>query len=108
MPALPPPVRKAIDAANAADTDAFSALFTPTDGCVDDRGREFRGADAIRRWSDAQLRHTNIRIAVIDFHQIGERETVVIADVSGDVFNGTTTYEFGVDGDRLTNLRIVA
>jgi hypothetical protein len=31
---LPPPVRSAIDAANAGDTDAFLAAFTP-DGVVD-------------------------------------------------------------------------
>jgi hypothetical protein len=34
---LPPPVRSAIDAANAGDTDAFLAAFTP-DGVVDDWG----------------------------------------------------------------------
>ena len=35
---LPTPVRAAIDAANANDTDAFLACFPP-DGVVDDWGR---------------------------------------------------------------------
>ena len=54
MPDLPPPVARLVDAANANDTDAFLAALTP-DGVVDDWGREFRGPDAVRGWSDAEF-----------------------------------------------------
>ena len=39
---LPAPVRRAIDAVNAGDTDAFLAEFA-TDGWIDDNGRRFNG-----------------------------------------------------------------
>lgn len=48
MTATPPePVARLLRAANANDIDAFLAGFT-ADGVVDDWGREFAGADAIR------------------------------------------------------------
>jgi hypothetical protein len=47
--ALPSAVRKAIDAANLGDTDAFLASFVPHLGVVNDWNREFRGTEAIRR-----------------------------------------------------------
>ena len=40
---LPRPVAAALEAANANDTAAFLACFTP-DGVVDDWGREFQWA----------------------------------------------------------------
>ena len=43
----PEPVARLLQAANDHDTDAFLAGFTD-DGVVDDRGREFAGADGIR------------------------------------------------------------
>lgn len=43
----PEPVARLLRAANANDIDAFLAGFT-ADGVVDDWGREFAGADAIR------------------------------------------------------------
>lgn len=49
-----PAVRTLIDAANTGDIDAVLSGF-PTDGVVDDWGREFRGATDIRSWSDAEF-----------------------------------------------------
>src|SRR6201995_5671102 len=51
--ALPAPVRAVVDAANAGDADAFVACFPPS-GFVDDWGRQFRGHEAIRGWSDQE------------------------------------------------------
>ena len=51
---LPKHVAGALAAANANDTAAFLACFTP-DGVVDDWGREFRGPDEIRAWSDQEF-----------------------------------------------------
>ena len=52
--APPEPVARLLQAANDHDTDAFLAGFTD-DGVVDDWGREFAGADAIRGWSDKEF-----------------------------------------------------
>ena len=54
MSDVPEPVARALAAANANDTEAFLACFT-RDGVVDDWGREFRGADEIRAWSDREF-----------------------------------------------------
>ena len=51
---IPAPVAALLDAANAHDTAAFLAAFS-ADGVVDDWGREFTGAGAIRGWSDAEF-----------------------------------------------------
>ncbi|HEY2479421.1 MAG TPA: nuclear transport factor 2 family protein [Solirubrobacterales bacterium] len=54
MPDLPAPVEAALAATNANDVDAFLDCFT-RDGVVDDWGREFRGRDEIRAWSDREF-----------------------------------------------------
>jgi hypothetical protein len=109
VPQLPPPVRKAIEAANTADTAAFLALFEPGAGIVNDGGREFRGADAIRRWSDAQFAGSKVKINVVDFHLTDESETVVIADVADETSTGVATYTFGCrpgPADQVTDRRM--
>ena len=53
-PTLPDAVAALLDAANAHDTDAFLGSFT-AGAVVDDWGREFPGAEAIRGWSDAEF-----------------------------------------------------
>jgi hypothetical protein len=103
---LPGPVAALLAAANAHDTDAFLAAFT-ADGVVDDWGREFRGADAIRRWSDAEF----IGVAVtLDVTEVAERdgETVVAAQVGGGGFNGPSHFAFAVEGDRVRRMTIRA
>jgi hypothetical protein len=103
---LPTPVAAALEAANAHDTDAWLATFA-ADGVVDDWGREFHGADAIRGWSDKEF----IGVAVtLDVTEVQERdeETLVTARVGGDGFNGTSHFAFRVAGDRVTRMTIRA
>jgi hypothetical protein len=104
--ALPDPVAAAVDAANAGDTDAFLATFT-VDGYVDDWGREFRGADAIRGWSDAEFIGKQVRL---DIEQVEVRggEVLVSAAVGGNGFNGPSHFTFVVDGDRNSSMTIRA
>lgn len=106
MSELPLPVRKAIDAANAGDCDAFLALFVPLTGYVNDLGAEFRGADAIRSWSDATFIGKHVKIHVINFYFTGDAEIVVIAEVATDDANGPFSLTFAVDGDLLSSFRI--
>jgi hypothetical protein len=65
MAALPEPVARLLKAANDNDVDAFLAGFT-VDGVVDDWGREFAGADAIRSWSDNEFIGKRVTLDVRD------------------------------------------
>jgi hypothetical protein len=102
----PEPVAALLDAADANDTDAFLASFTE-DGVVDDWGREFTGAEAIRGWSDAEFIGVQVSLAVTRVVQQGD-VTVVSADVGGGGFNGPSTFSFAVRGDRVARMTIRA
>jgi hypothetical protein len=103
---LEPAVRTLIDAANAGDIDTFLAGFT-TEGVVDDWGREFRGAERIRSWSDAEFIGKRVSLAV---RTVTAREghTEVVADVGGEGFTGPSTFTFEVDRDRVARMTIRA
>ncbi|MDW5597200.1 nuclear transport factor 2 family protein [Conexibacter stalactiti] len=103
---LPAPVRALLDAANANDLGAFLAAFA-ADGVVDDWGREFHGADAIRTWSDGEFIGVEVSLEVTDVEQRGD-ETVVTAQVGGRGFNGPSHFAFRVAGDRVARMTIRA
>jgi SnoaL-like domain len=103
---IPAPVAALLEAANGHDTAAFLATFAP-DGVVDDWGREFTGADAIRGWSDAEFIGVRVTLAVTGVEQARET-TVVTAQVGGDGFNGPSHFSFDVAGDRVARMTIRA
>jgi hypothetical protein len=103
---LPGPVAAALEAANANDTAAFLACFTP-DGVVDDWGREFRGPDAIREWSEREFIGVHVSLDVTDVEQAGEA-TAITATVGGEGFNGPSHFTFDVEGDRVSRMTIRA
>ena len=107
-PAMAPAVRTLIDAANAGDTEAFLAAFTPHRGFVDDWGRRMHGNDAIRSWSDAEFIGRNVSLTVVHFYVLDDGETVVIANVGGDGFNGPSTFSFRVGDTKVDEMRITA
>jgi SnoaL-like domain len=106
MSDLPEPVARALAAANANDTEGFLACFT-RDGVVDDWGREFRGPDEIRGWSDREF--IGVRVS-LDATGIEERDgaTTVTATVGGEGFNGPSHFTFLVHLDRVTRMTIRA
>ena len=106
MPDLPPPVASLIDAANANDLERFLDSFTP-DGVVDDWGREFRGATAIRRWSDGEFIGVAVSLEVTEVQQ-RDSTTVVTAVVGGRGFNGLSHFSFEIRGDRVQRMTIRA
>ena len=106
MNELPEPVARALAAANANDTEAFLACFA-ADGVVDDWGREFRGPDAIRGWSDREFIGVHVSLEVTGIEQRHDATTVT-ATVGGDGFNGPSHFTFAVDRDRLTRMTIRA
>jgi hypothetical protein len=99
-----PAVQRAVDAANSGDTEGFLDSFTD-EGAVDDWGREFRGRDAIRAWSDKEFIGVDVSLAVTAVHQSGSTVTVT-ADVGGRGFNGPSTFTFTVSDDRVSLMRI--
>ncbi|WP_431817785.1 nuclear transport factor 2 family protein [Gordonia jacobaea] len=101
---LPAPVAASIDATNAGDLHAFLDAFTP-DGSVDDWGRVFTGPDAITGWSDNEFIGENVTLDVTKATTAGA-DTVVIATVGGDGFNGPSTFTYTVSGDKLSRMTI--
>jgi ketosteroid isomerase-like protein len=101
-----PAVQTLLDAANKNDLAAFLASFTD-DGVVDDWGREFRGADRIKGWSDAEFIGKQVSLAV---ESVDERDgdVVVTAQVGGNGFNGPSHFAFRVDGGRVSRMTIRA
>ncbi|HVV22047.1 MAG TPA: nuclear transport factor 2 family protein [Pseudonocardiaceae bacterium] len=104
MPALPGPVRSAVDAANNGDIDGFLALFGEH-GSVNDWGRVFTGPAAIRQWSDAEFIGKQVTLDVTGVRTHGDVVTVS-AQVGGNGFNGPSDFAFTVDGDHLALMRI--
>jgi hypothetical protein len=103
---LPAPVRAVFDATNAGDTAAFLAAFA-ADGVVDDWGREFRGHEAIRQWSDGENIGVHATFEVTEV-EVREGTYVVTAMVGGGGFNGPSHFAFEVAGDHVTRMTIRA
>ncbi len=104
MTELPQPVARLLNAANANDLDAFLDAFV--DGAVvDDWGREFVGAAAIRSWSDREFIGQRVSLEMRGVETDGET-TLVTAEVGGDGFNGPSHFGFVLDGDRVSRMTI--
>src|SRR2546421_12665305 len=80
-PQLPPIVEAYVRATNNHDASAFIALFAD-DAVVDDIGREFRGLDAIKAWSDREIFDVQVTLDVIGCTG-RDGETVVTAKADG-------------------------
>lgn len=98
---LPEPVARLLAAANGHDTDAFLSSFTG-DGVVDDWGREFAGANAIKGWSDREFIGVNVTLHVHETHVTADGEVTIAAEVGGDGFNGPSHFTFELQ-DRLVS-----
>ncbi|MFG1809311.1 nuclear transport factor 2 family protein [Streptomyces sp. NPDC049040] len=101
---LPIPVAAALEAANAGAIEDFLHAFA-ADGAVDDWGREFRGHDAIRGWSDAEFIGKQVRLEVTACRTEGDT-TTVSAQVGGNGYNGPSDFAFTVRDDRVALMRI--
>ena len=82
MAALPPPVSRLLEAANAHDTGSFLAAFTD-DGVVDDWRREFAGPEGIRGWSDSEFIGVAVSLSVTEA-DVTDDEATILAEVGGD------------------------
>jgi len=103
-PQLPEGVRRALEATNAGDGEAFVAAFTD-DGVVDDWGRTFRGREQIARWDAGENTGVHARFEVQAWSAYGDTATLTLA-VTGGGFTGTSTFTFETAGDRVRSMRI--
>jgi SnoaL-like domain len=71
-----------VESINHHDRAAFNGFFAE-DATVDDVGRMFRGADAIKAWSDREIFDAQVTVEVID---AAERDglTVLMSKVDGN------------------------
>src|SRR5260370_10776193 len=83
-PQLPRIVEASVRATNNHVAPAFIALFAD-DAVVDDIGREFRGLDAIKAWSDREIFDEQVTLEVIDSaNRDGEAVITAKADCTFD------------------------
>src|SRR6266702_2590779 len=105
---MPPTAAAYVRSIKDHDRAAFNALFAE-DAVVNDNGRDFRGAAAIKAWSDREIFDAQVTLEVID---VAERdgETVVTSKVDGN-FDRTglpdpliLNHHITVEGDRIVGL----
>jgi SnoaL-like domain len=102
----PAPIAAMIAATNAADSDAFVAVFTD-DAYLNDWGREFHGHSGIASWN----RTDNIGVeAHFDLHGVraGDADDEYLADltVTSRRFNGDGTFTISLR-DRLISRFVI-
>jgi hypothetical protein len=105
MTDLPHPVARLLDAANGHDSDAFLACFTD-DGVVDDWGRQFAGAAAIKSWSDREFIGVNVALDVRETDVAPDGDVTIRADVGGGGFNGPSHFTFRLRDDLVSRMTI--
>ena len=104
---LPEAIAGYIASANAHDTQAVAAWFTP-DAVVKDEGRDRRGIAAITAWKEEVTRKYQPMTQTLGAETAGDT-TVVTARVSGN-FPGSPVelrYAFTLHGGKIARLEIV-
>lgn len=104
MSDIPAPVQSMVDAINSADTEAFTAAFTP-DGFVSDWGTVKSGPDGIRAWADSDAIGAGAKMTVLSAETSGDT-TRIRFDWSSSVFNGESDGIFVIAGDKLASFTI--
>jgi len=102
---IPKAIATFIRTVNNHDVDAFLSTFA-NDAVVSDVGREFRGAAAIKEWSEREMFDVNVTLDVVDVAE-HDGETVVTVEVDG-TFDKTglsdpllLNHHFTLDGGKI-------
>ncbi|GAA1575074.1 hypothetical protein GCM10009789_30660 [Kribbella sancticallisti] len=103
---VPAAVRRILTAVDEQDADAFVAAFAP-DGFVDDWGRQFRGPERIRSWSDNEFIGKRVTFSGTEVSTPGNPITLA-TQVGGDGFNGPSHFTFDVQADLVASMTITA
>jgi ketosteroid isomerase-like protein len=103
---LPQPLTEYFRASNEHDVAALLASFA-VDAIVEDEGKEYPGAVAIRTWIEETIRKYNFAVEITGTHG-ADGKIIVAARVAG-TFPGSpvnVTYEFTLDRKRIVRLVI--
>lgn len=105
---LPALAQSYVEAINSHDPTKFLSQFA-AHAIVDDAGREFRGIDAIKAWSDREIFAADVTLEVLD-HSERDGESVITSKVNGN-FDRTglpdpvmITHRIATDGDKISAL----
>lgn len=107
---LPKPIADFINATNKLDTEGFLASFTD-EAVLNDEAVEYRGKDAIKKWSDEQYIGVGISITTNEAVEI-DGQTIVNLTCAGDfTAYGITDpvkldFCFTLAGDKIRSLTI--
>jgi hypothetical protein len=108
-PGLPTLIEEYIRAVNSHDVASYISLFADN-AVVQDINREFRGAAAIKAWSDREIFDVTVTLEVIDFAN-RDGEAVITAKVDG-TFDRTglpdplfIAHYFAIKNDKIVRLR---
>lgn len=101
---IPEPVANFIDTVNAHDDLGFLDAF-PSDGVVDDWGREFQGREAIKAWSDKEFIGAT-GILTPEEVTVDGNDVIVVGDWRSTHANGRSSFAFIIDGDKLSRMTI--
>ena len=82
MTTLPPLAAAYVRAVNGHDRAAFIDCFS-ADAVVNDAGREFRGVDEIRAWSDREIMDAQVTLDVSGMADSGS-ELIITTKVDGN------------------------
>lgn len=107
MSHIPAPISRFISTTNAADSDAFVALFT-ADGSLDDWGRVVHGHDGIRSWDSTDNIGKQSQFELVDIGEEAAPDTYLVhLKVTGKGFNGVSPFRFTLRGDLIERVVIV-
>lgn len=103
---LPQLIADFIQAKNDHNSDAVIACFA-NDAIVHDEGQKIRGANAIKKWTDASIEKYQFTLEAIGLVEL-DKETVLTAQVSGN-FDGSPVlldFHFIINDGRISMLSI--
>ncbi|HEV2997486.1 MAG TPA: nuclear transport factor 2 family protein [Solirubrobacteraceae bacterium] len=100
-------VGRYFDLAARRNVEAIVALFTD-DATVTDEGETRRGVDAIRAWLTGPVAKYEYTTTIADSEALGDDQYRVAVRLEGNFPGGTAdlNYDFVIDGNRVSRLRI--
>lgn len=104
---VPDVVSRYFDLTAGRDVEAIIALFT-YDATVIDEGETRHGVDAIRAWQTGPVSKYEYTTTIAGSEALGGDQYRVAVRLEGNFPGGTAdlNYDFTVDGDRVSRLRI--
>jgi hypothetical protein len=108
---LPPPIQDFIKATNDHDGNAYAATFAE-DALVNDFGRDFWGATAIKKWSDKEIIGDKVTFEIDEVKEhYGDLIITALTDGNYDKTKSPDPtyldYHFTVKGNKIVKLVIL-